>query len=87
MFCLSLRHCDEDNATCLADPTNTGTGPGFGGAYDGTKIPCEREGPPEDYEMYCRQDAEREGRVYTAREEARLGNKRRRRGAQRRSLA
>jgi len=34
---------------------DTSQGPGFGGAFDGTTVPCELEGPPEDWEMWCPQ--------------------------------
>ena len=31
----------------------TALGPGYGGAFDGKTVPCELEGPPEDFEMWC----------------------------------
>jgi hypothetical protein len=45
----------EDNATCAGGMVgdDTRVGPGFGGAFDGTAVPCELEGPPEDWEMWC----------------------------------
>ena len=45
----------EDNSTCAGGMVgdDTSVGPGFGGAFDGTNVPCELEGPPEDWEMWC----------------------------------
>lgn len=43
----------EDNSTCAGGMVGAVVGPGFGGAFDGKTVPCELEGPPEDWEMWC----------------------------------
>lgn len=50
----------HDNETCVE--LREIAPPGWGGAFDGSLVDCRVEGPPEDPDLYCREDEERRAR-------------------------